>query len=556
MAKINDEYDIKGAFDAIEDELIASMMRNMRRHKVEEEKEEKQWAMWQAMQLQSLEEYRQKNEEKFGKEFKRINGAIEELLYAARTEGGMEQEQKILKAIQKGYKGIMRKVGGGSLNLSGAFFQINDRKLEALINATMHDMEKAEVAVLRMANDQYRKIIYNAQVYANSGAGTYEKAVDMATHDFLSSGINCIEYANGTRHRIADYADMAIRTASKRAYLQGEGEKRKEWGICTVFVNKRGNACPKCLPFCGKVFIDDVWSGGPKSGISPVTGVKYPLLSKAIEAGLYHPRCRDAHGTYFEGISTPPDGSKYTMDELNDLAEKNMQEARKQYAKRQELRFGRLAKYSLDPENQAQYAAKQDEWKEQNYRAVERGESSSIPLQSEGKIHDIAIRKVTTYPGDVYVSDNATIKRRALYTITKNTEDAMKKWKIDLKRRPKIIIVSEGEMPTAYGKYVARQNVVFYVPEIVRNKEQGKIELHEMWHMRQAENFRKKYGEITRDNYGEYIKFACKEAKERIDKAGVTEYNVGEISKYAQKMYRMGRYDEVEAEYMVKRKAK
>lgn len=38
----------------------------------------------------------------------------------------------------------------------------------------------AETAVLRKADDDYRKAIFNAQVYANSGAGTYEKAVDMA----------------------------------------------------------------------------------------------------------------------------------------------------------------------------------------------------------------------------------------------------------------------------------------------------------------------------------------------------------------------------------------
>ena len=79
----------------------------------------------------------------------------------------------------------------------------------------MDDMKKAETAVLRMANDQYRKVIFNAQVYANTGAGTYEKAVDMATKDFLSAGLNCVEYVNGARHTLADYADMAIRTACK-----------------------------------------------------------------------------------------------------------------------------------------------------------------------------------------------------------------------------------------------------------------------------------------------------------------------------------------------------
>lgn len=56
--------------------------------------------------------------------------------------------------------------------------------------------------MLRMSEDKYRQIIFNAQVYANTGAGTYEKAVDMATKDFLKAGINCIEYANGSRHTV------------------------------------------------------------------------------------------------------------------------------------------------------------------------------------------------------------------------------------------------------------------------------------------------------------------------------------------------------------------
>ena len=48
------DYDIEDAFAAIEDELITSMIRNMRRHRVEEIAEDKEWAMWQAMQLESL----------------------------------------------------------------------------------------------------------------------------------------------------------------------------------------------------------------------------------------------------------------------------------------------------------------------------------------------------------------------------------------------------------------------------------------------------------------------------------------------------------------------
>lgn len=355
MPKINDQYDIGEAFEAIENELIASMIRNLRRHKQEEIDEKKQWSMWQVEQLKALEKYKKFNQKKYGQKFKDINKKIQALISIARSEGEMSQEIAILEAIKKGFPA--KRISKGT---TAEFFKLNERKLEALIKATMDDMKKAETAVLRMANDQYRKVIFNAQVYANTGAGTYEKAVDMATKDFLSAGLNCVEYSNGARHTIADYADMAIRTACKRAYLQGEGAKRQEWGIHTVIVNKRGNPCPKCLPFCGKVLIDDVWSGGSRKDGT------YPLMSTAVAHGLYHPRCKDSHTTYFPGISTADD--TWTKEELKTIGLKSKVEARQQYAERQEKRFGRLAEYSLDPENQKRYVQKEKIWKHARFR--------------------------------------------------------------------------------------------------------------------------------------------------------------------------------------------
>ncbi len=346
-------YDIEKAFRAVEDELMKSMIRNMKRHRLEEIDEKKEWEMWQTLQIKSLEEYKQTNQKRFQSKFSRIDKEIASIISEARTQGNMEQEIKILEAIKKGFK--PKRGLKSSTQTMGEFFKVNDRKLNALIEATQNDFNKAERAVLRMAEDQYRQVIFNAQVYANTGAGTYEQAVDMATKDFLSRGINCIQYANGARHTISDYADMAIKTAAKRAYLVGEGEKRKEWGITTVIVNKRGNACPKCLPFVGKVLIDDVWSGGKQSD-GP-----YMLMSYAMAQGLYHPRCKDVHTTYFEGISTP--GASYTKEELKKIENDYRKEQKQQYAKRQADKFGRLAEYSLDEENKKRYTVKEKIWK-------------------------------------------------------------------------------------------------------------------------------------------------------------------------------------------------
>ena len=548
------EYDLTEAFQRIEYELMSSMIRNMDRHRAEETEEGYNWAMWQAEQLKALEKYKKNNQKKYQKQFKSINAQIEEVIRQARQKGNMQQEIRILQAIKKGWKVHGKNKTPAHQAMTAEFFKLNDRKLEALIKATMEDMEEAETAVLRKANDDYRKAIFNAQVYANTGAGTYEKAVDMATKDMLSRGLNCVMYANGARHTLADYADMAIRTASKRAYLQGEGEKRQEWGVTTVIMAKRGNPCPKCLPFVGKVLIDDVWSGGRSDGVDPETGRKYPLMSYAISQGLYHPRCKDSHTTYFPGISTADD--TWTNEELENVGLQSKQEARQQYAKRQEEKYGRLAEYSLDEENQNWYTRKKYEWEEQSYRAVVKGELFKISIKPEQKIN---VRKVDTYLNEVFISDKVNIKPRALHLINQNTERALKEWGILAKRIPRIVIVSPDEMPTALGKYNAIQNTVFYVPQVVDNKivpDKGNVEFHEMWHMKQAENFRDKYGEITKENYGKYIEYSCKQAKKIIDQAGINRYNVGEISEYAKRMFGRLRYDEVEAEYMTKNRKK
>lgn len=130
-----EDYDIAAAVRRIEDELIASMIRNLDHYRAEEDKEGINWEQWQVKQLVALEDYKKRNAEKYGNIFNDIDAR---------------------------------------------FFLANDRKINALIQATKADLQKAEYAILRMANDQYRKVIFDAQMYAASGAGTYESAVDMA----------------------------------------------------------------------------------------------------------------------------------------------------------------------------------------------------------------------------------------------------------------------------------------------------------------------------------------------------------------------------------------
>ncbi|HGR4129220.1 TPA: phage minor capsid protein [Streptococcus pneumoniae] len=352
-------YDVSKAFERIENDLLDSMIRNLGRHKAEETAEGFEWEQWQVAQLKELERFKRANAKKYSKEFANINSKISTAIQEAYRQGMDDEEMSILEAIKNGFE-----FNSGKDNLGASFFAINERKLNALLNSIEHDMKTAEHAVLRYTDDQYRRTIFDAQVAANTGAKTYEQSVDMATKDFLSRGITSIQYSNGAMVNIVSYADMAIRTATKRAYLMGEGVKRQEWGIHTVILNKRSNACPLCMPFEGKVLIDDVWSGGSADD-GP-----YPLLSSAMAAGLYHPNCKDKHTTYFPGISSEPE-KIFTNQELDDIKERQLLDNKVQYAKRQEKRFSRLSQFSLDEDNVQKYTLRAEEWSKLKSNAEE-----------------------------------------------------------------------------------------------------------------------------------------------------------------------------------------
>ena len=374
-------YDVSRAFERIENELLESMTRNLKKHKAEETELGIEWTQWQAIQLEELHRFKQEAAKKYGLEFKSMNKKIRETIANASLQGASDEELNVLKALEKGY--VLKRERG----LSAGFFQTNQKRLDALMNAVEHDMKTAQTAVLRYANDQYRRIIFQSQVAASSGALTYEKAVDMATSDFLKNGINCITYSNGAVHNIVSYADMAVRTASKRAYLMGEGQKRQEWGISTVILNKRFNACPLCMPFEGKVLIDDVWSGGSsKDG-------PYPLMSSAMAAGLYHPNCKDKHSTYFEGVSSKPESRYY--EEKPVIKERQLIENKLNHAKRQAKSYNRLAKNSLDAENQETYRARATEWRDKakGYREE---------LKSFEESHGLELENVEKYAKEEY----------------------------------------------------------------------------------------------------------------------------------------------------------
>lgn len=313
-------------------DLVVSMKRNLVKHEQEEMKHGFKWEQWQAAKLRDMERFRKENQDIIGSYEPEIEKVIQTALINTydmgvklATDSLIEAEQlnldnnirialpKLTEPIVEPHKLIPSesvtkeeaKQALKEFEMSGrvkenVFFRINDDKLKALIKETKKAVADPTKAILRYQDDQYRQIITRAQVGLSNGSLTLEQAIDQATSDYLRAGISNIEYKNGNRVNIADYATMCLRTSNHKAFLHGQGAKRKQMGVTTVLVSQHLTACPLCVPWQNRVLIDDIFSGGDNED-GP-----YPLLSEAVDEGLLHVNCQHNLNTFYPGISTIP----------------------------------------------------------------------------------------------------------------------------------------------------------------------------------------------------------------------------------------------------------
>ena len=275
------EYDIAKLYQEMELDLIASLKRNLYRHLKTEREEEIKYPQWQALKLKEIEKVKKENLEIVNKYTSGIPKDVRRIIKREYKQGKTSE----LKLYNKTHEG-----NGHKLNEN--FFTVDNKKINALIDEINGTLKESKHAILRMTNDQYRSTIFKSQFYLEHGAVSLEQAINMSVKEFINNGIKCIEYSNGRRVNIADYSRMAIRTASQRAMLEGEGQFRKKLNRPLVIVTKHNTACKLCSPWQGEILIDDVYSGGVNDG-------KHKTVSEAMAKGLFHPNCRHGLPTYY-----------------------------------------------------------------------------------------------------------------------------------------------------------------------------------------------------------------------------------------------------------------
>ena len=308
--------DIARIFEEIELRLIASLKRNLSRHKAEEEKEGFEWSAWQAEKLNNIDNFRKENAQIADEYVDVIDDEPRQLMTDQFHEGEHTAEQSVIDVSESGVNVPDVPAQPQPPEVPTAipddhFFGVNKPKMDKLMEDVTTLEKTALTAAVRNMDDVYRTTLNKVQLMMGTGSITLNEAIDLATRDFLDKGINCIVYADGRRVNIADYVRMALRTTSTRATLQGAAKRFGELGYDTVLISQYGGCSETCEPYQGKVYIDDVftiWNGERSGdfGKSNYCDKWFMLLSVAIRGGMFHPNCRHTMGQYIEGLTKIP----------------------------------------------------------------------------------------------------------------------------------------------------------------------------------------------------------------------------------------------------------
>lgn len=157
--------------------------------------------------------------------------------------------------------------------------------------------------------DAYRQAVLAASEEVLGGAVTRIAASQHALDRLLADGIRGFTDSAGRTWSLDTYLEMAVRTTTGQAAVQGHVDTLTASGVDLVVVSDAPRECPLCRPWEGKVLSTSGATTGTvelRPSVVDGTTVRVTVagtLEQARAAGLQHPNCRHNVLAYLPGAT-------------------------------------------------------------------------------------------------------------------------------------------------------------------------------------------------------------------------------------------------------------
>lgn len=213
-----------------------------------------------------------------------------------------------------------------------------ERAVASLVAAQTDTMRSMSLPIVRAAQDAFRDVAAQVSAGTLTGATTRRQDAQTALDRLAARGIRAFTDTKGRQWELQTYVEMATRTTTAQAAVQGHLDRLEDAGINLFVVSDSPRECPLCRPWEGKVL-----SRGPVSAIMPnaVTGKMERVhvdgtVAEATRDGLFHPNCTHNLSGYVHGATRKHDAkhdpAKYEAQQRQRAMERKVREWKRREA--------------------------------------------------------------------------------------------------------------------------------------------------------------------------------------------------------------------------------
>lgn len=225
----------------------------------------------------------------------------------------------ILADLEKGTPGAVERAiaiaynrgiatAGGELTAAGlthaAFAEVQPTSaVAAIVSETLSRLRPMSFQIRRAVPDIYQQVVTKTLAQTALGTMTRREASRMVLTQLGQQGITGFTDTAGRKWNLATYSEMAMRSSTSNAMLQGHTDRIRDLGMNFVSCSDAPEECRLCRPYEGKVLSIDGSMVGErlKDGRKVVAS-----LAEAKAKGLFHNNCRHSQSLYIPGISKVP----------------------------------------------------------------------------------------------------------------------------------------------------------------------------------------------------------------------------------------------------------
>lgn len=173
--------------------------------------------------------------------------------------------------------------------------------------------------ITRAVVDVFRNVTSRAAGAQLLTGQSRRDASQRALNEFARRGVTGFIDSRGHAWELAAYAEMAVRSVTARAAIEGHIDALGEVGAALVMVSDAPLECPLCRPWEGEVLALQGEPGPrtvrldhaiqPRGRFARTETVAVHVAGSLAEArakGLFHPNCRHSLGLYLPGVTTRP----------------------------------------------------------------------------------------------------------------------------------------------------------------------------------------------------------------------------------------------------------